>query len=119
MQVFTGVAWDKALNQGEVDNLYEIYKKKRLKPKQLTFGEVSTYVKLTEKISDYRYRVQLEKTRLRMHRSRKKLREEAERGDPSAVKRYEEIKKSNKDNMFQKRNRKRNGLSSNKGSGLP
>ena len=24
MQVFTGVAWDKALNQGEVDNLYKI-----------------------------------------------------------------------------------------------
>ena len=24
MKVFVGVAWDKALDQGEVDNLYEI-----------------------------------------------------------------------------------------------
>ena len=85
---------------------------KRLKPNSLTFREVSTYVKLTEKISDYRYRVQLENTRLRMDRSRKKLKEAAERGDPSAVKRFEAIKKSNRENMSQKRNRKKNGPSS-------
>ena len=32
MQIFTGIAWDEALNQVEVDNIYEIYKRKRLKP---------------------------------------------------------------------------------------
>ena len=87
---------------------------KRLKPNSLTFGEVSTYVKLAEKISDYRYRVKVEKTRMRMDRSRKKLKEAADRGDPSAVKRFEAIKKSKREYMSQKRNRKGDGPSSNK-----
>ena len=112
MQVFTGLAWDEALNQEEVDTLYEIWKKKRLKPYQLTFEEVSTFVKLADKISDYRYRVTLENTRLRMHRSRKRLKEAVEAGDPSAVERFEVIKKSNRVNMSEKRSRKRNGPSS-------
>ena len=80
---------------------------KRLKPNSLTFGEVSTYVKLAEKVSDYRYRAKLEKTRLRNYLSRKKLKEAAERGESSAVKRYEARKKSNRENMAKKRNRKR------------
>ena len=107
VQVFTGVGWDEALTQGEVDVLYKIYKMKRLKPNSLSFGELSTYVKLAEKVCDYRYRAKLEKARLRNHRSRKKLKEAAERGDLSAVKRYEGRKKSNRDNMAKKRNRKR------------
>ena len=80
---------------------------KRLKPNSLTFGEVSTYVKLSEKVSDYRYREKLEKTRLRNYRSRKKLKEAVERGDSSALKRYEARKKSNRENMSKKRSRKR------------
>ena len=80
---------------------------KRLKPNSLTFGEVSTYVKLAEKVSDYRYRAKLEKTRLRNYLSRKKLKEAAERGDSSAVKRYKARKKSNRENMAKKRNKKR------------
>ena len=80
---------------------------KRLKPNSLTFGEVSTYVKLAEKVSDYRYRAKLEKTRLRNYHSRKKLKEAVERGDSSAVKRYEARKKSNRQNMANKRKIKR------------
>ena len=79
----------------------------RLKPNSLTFGEVSIYVKLAEKVCDYRYRAKLEKTRLRNYLSRKKLKEAAERGDSSAVKRYEARKKSNRENMAKKRKRKR------------
>ena len=78
----------------------------------MTFREVSTYVKLVEKISDYRYRVKLARTRVRMARSRDKLIDAVAKGDPSEIKRYEAIKKRNRDNMSQKRKR-RNGPSSN------
>ena len=79
----------------------------------MTYREVSTYVKLVEKISDYRYRVKLARTRMRVARSRDKLRDAVAKGDPSEIKRYEAIKKRNRDNMSQKRKRKRNGPSSN------
>ena len=84
-----------------------------MKPKTLTFREVSTYVKLAEKISDYRYRVKVERTRLRVVRSRDKLISAAMQGDPSATKRVEAIKKCKREYMSKKRKRKRNCPSSN------
>ena len=113
MQIFTGHAYRKALTKREVDDLVEVWKTKRLKPKTMTFREISTYVKLAEKISDYRYRVKVERTRLRVARSRDKLIDAVRKGDSSAIKRYDAIKKCNSDNMSQKRKAKRNGPSSN------
>ena len=83
--IFTGNACCQALCQAEVDNLIKIWRIKRLKPKQLTFGEVRTYVELSEKINDYRCRVRLEKTRLRMIRYREKMKAAAEQKDLSAT----------------------------------
>ena len=82
--IFTGNAWSQALSEGEADNLIKIWSKKRLKPKQLTFGEVQTYVELSEKICDYRYRAKLEKTRQRMAQHRKKKKAAAKQEDLSA-----------------------------------
>ena len=65
MHIWTGDAWFEALTDTEADILKEIWKKKRLTPKRLTFGEVSIYVELSEKISEYRNRVQVERARLR------------------------------------------------------
>ena len=72
------------MSEGEADNLVKIWSKKRLKPKQLTFGEVSTHVELSEKICNYRYRLKLEKTRQRMAQHRKKKKAAAKQEDLSA-----------------------------------
>ena len=83
--IFTGNAWSQALSKGEADNLINIWRIKRLKPKQLTFGEVSTYVELSEKICDYRYRVKLEQSRLRMARYREKMKAVVKQDDLSTT----------------------------------
>ena len=88
-------------------------KAKRLIPKKLTFNEVSTYVKLCERIYDYRYRVQLENTRLRMARSRRKMKAAAKKGNPLKKQLSKSVKKSNKETISQKRKRIRSDPTSN------
>ena len=113
MQVFSGDAWRVVLNKGEEKILLDIWSKKRLIPKQLTFNEVSTYVKLCERIYDYRYRVQLDKTRLRMARSRRKMKAAAKKGNPLKKQLSKSVNKSNKETISQKRKRKRSDPTSN------
>ena len=106
-QIFVGDAWSEALTKQEVDNLAKIQRKKRIKPGKLTFGEVSTYVELSEKIIDYRKRVQREVARFRKMRSRDKLTKAAKAGNPEAIKRIKDIKKSNIERIYKKRKNKK------------
>ena len=95
MQVFSGDAWCEALIKEECDKLIEIWKKKRLKPNAMTFGEVATYVELSEKIFDYRYRVKVERARLRQVRSRDKKKAAEKQRDQSTIVQSEASKSSN------------------------
>ena len=113
VQVFTGDAWSLVLNKREEKILEDIWIKKRLIPKKLTFNEVSIYVKLCERIYDYRYRVQLENTRLRMARSRRKMKAAAKKGNPLKKQLSKSVKNSNKETISQKRKRKRSDPTSN------
>ena len=51
-RIFTGNAWSEALTKEEIENLGQIWKKKRAAPWKLTFCEVAIYVELSEKIAD-------------------------------------------------------------------
>ena len=111
MQVFTGDAYKEALTDKEIDDLYEMWKKKRLKPRILTFREVATYVQHAERIADYRRRVKVERARFRRAQSRDKMKSAASKGDISAKKRLEYIKKTNRENMAKKRKQRKSGTS--------
>ena len=106
-QIFVGDAWSEALTDKEVDNLADIQKKKRIKPRKLTFAEVSTYVELSEKIIDYRKRVKREAARFRKMRSRDKLTKAAKAGNRNAIKRIKAIKKTNIERIYKKRKNKK------------
>ena len=84
IHVFKGLGFSEALITKEQDTLLKIWRIKKLRPWKLTFGEVSTWVKLSERIVDYRKRVQRGKARLRNSRARKKLKAAARQGDEAA-----------------------------------
>ena len=107
MLVFKGNTYKEALTDREVDDLFEVWKKKGLKPRSLTFGEVATYVQHADRISDYRRRVKVELARLRRAQSRDKMISLARKGDISAKEQWEAIKKTNRENMAKKRKKKK------------
>ena len=113
MLVFKGNTYKEALTDREVDDLFEVWKKKRLKPRTLTFGEVATYVQHADRISDYRRREKVELARLRRAQSRDKMISAANKGDISAKKQWEAIKKTNRENMAKKRKKKKKDRGSN------
>ena len=105
--IFKGEAWSYALTDQESDIVTEIWRVKKLTPWKLTFRQVSTWVKLSERVVEYRKRVQRENARLRNYKLREKFRAAAKQGDKSAKERIEAIKKANRENMAKKRRRKR------------
>ena len=106
-RILTGDAWDKALTQREADILGEIWRKKRASPWKLTFREVWTYVKYSERIDDTRKRAKREAARYRKHRSREKMKAAAKLKDSSAIKRIEDIKKYNREYISKIRKEKK------------
>ena len=106
-RIFVGDAWNKALKKQEIDSLGDIWKAERVKPWKLTFGEVSTYVELSEKIIEYRRNVKREAARIRKMRSRDKMIALAKEGDKKAMKQIEAIKKSNIEGIYKKRKNKK------------
>ena len=107
MLVFKGNTYKEALTDREVDDLFEVWKKKGLKPRSLTFGEVATYVQHADRISNHRRRVKVELARLRRAQSRDKMISAARKGDISAKEQWEAIKKTNRENMAKKRKKKK------------
>ena len=105
MLIWAGDAWREALSKKEEDDLLEIQKIKRLKPRALTFGEVAAYVELAEKIYDYRYRVKVERGRLRKAKSRKKVKAAAKQADQSIVIESETIKSNTKTHFSEEKER--------------
>ena len=106
-RIFGGDAWREELTEKEIENLVEIWRKKRYTPSKLTFREVSIYVEKWKRIFDYRKRVQRELARLRKHRSREKIRAAAKQGVSAAIKHIESVKKSNRDHIAKLRKEKR------------
>ena len=107
MRIFTGDAWDKALTEREAEILAKIWRKKRASPWKLTFREVWTYVKHSERIDDTRKRAKRETARYRKHRSREKIKAAAKLKDSSAIKRIEDIKKYNREYISKIRKEKK------------
>ena len=107
VRVFNGDAWRAALTQKEEDILLRIWRKKRLNEWTLTFREVSTWVELAGKIIEYRKNVQRENARLRKYRSRERLKAAARQGNQQAKMKIEATRKWNKENMSNKRRKKR------------
>ena len=107
VRVFNGNAWRAALTQKEEDILLRIWRKKRLNEWTLTFREVSTWVELAGKIIEYRKNVQRENARLRKYRSRERLKAAARQGNQQAKMKIEATRKWNKENMSNKRRKKR------------
>ena len=74
-------------------------------PWALKVHEVSALVEFTERLLAYRRNVRREKTRIRVERARKKLREAANKGDAMALRK---VKKKKKDDVLRSgENRKR------------
>ena len=113
VRVFNGDAWRAAITQKEEDVLLQIWRKKKLNPWTLTFREVSTWVELAGKITEYRKRVQRENARLGKYKSRERLKAAARQGNQKAKMKIEATKKSNKENMSNKRRKKRKDSNSN------
>ena len=112
IHVFKGLGFSEALIREEQDTLLKIWRIKKLRPWKLTFGDVSTWVKLSERIVDYRKRVQRGNARLRNSRARKKLKAAARQGDDAAKEKIESIKKSKREYMSKVRSKKRKDSSS-------
>ena len=106
-RIFSGDGWSEALTKEESENLGKIWRKIRVAPWKLKFCEVAIYVELSEKIADYRKRAKREKARFRKYQSRKKIRAAAKQGVPSAIKRFEAEKKSNREYISKIRKDKR------------
>ena len=107
VQVFKGQGLSKALTTKEQETLLKIWRIKKLRPWKLTFREVSTWVKLSERVIDYRKRAQRENARLRNNEFRERLKAAARKGDKVAKERIKAIKKSNRDNMSNMRRKKK------------
>ena len=71
----------------------------------MTFGEVAAYVELAEKIYDYRYRVKVERGRLRKAKSRKKVKAAAKQVDQSTVIESQTIKYNRKTHVSEEKER--------------
>ena len=68
---------------------------------------MSIFVEQSERIFDYRKRIKREQARLRMYRSREKVRAAAKQGDSNAIKHIESVKKFNRDYIAKLRKEKR------------
>ena len=77
VNLFAGPAIDMALSYEEGDTLLKIWRKERTMPWPLKVYEVSALVEFTKRLLAYRRNFQREKTRIRVERARKKLREAA------------------------------------------
>ena len=105
VNLFAGPAIDMALSYEEGDTLLKIWRKERTMPWALKVHEVSALVEFTERLLAYRRNVRREKTRIRVERARKKLREAANKGDAMALRK---VKKKKKDDVLRSgENRKR------------
>ena len=90
--LFAGDAVDNALSQKEVDRLIKIWCKYRRAPWKLKVGEVSTLVQFTEKIFAWRRNRRRELKRVCAERARRKLKDEANKGNEDAVRKLKTIK---------------------------
>ena len=96
VNVFAGLAVDKALTDNEGDILVELWLKERTTPRKLYVHEVLTLVKFSEIILEWRRKKKREKTRIRKERERRKLRDEAKKGIEKAEMKLQLIKKADR-----------------------
>ena len=92
--LFAGNAAVEALSDKEADTLVELWRKARYVPRKLTVHEVSSLVKFSEILFEWRRNKRREQTRLRKEQARRKLREAAKKGNREAVLKLESIKKA-------------------------
>ena len=106
VNIFAGSAVDKALSDKEGDLLVALWLKERSNPRKLYVHQVSALVELTEIILQWR-RNRREKTRIRNERARRKLRDEAKKGNEEAQMKLQSIKQADVLKAEKYRNRKR------------
>ena len=107
INLFAGEAADEAFSEDEVDILVKLWCKERSTPWKLSVHDVTTLIEFSERIVAWRKNRRREKTRIRIERLRKKLRDEAENGQAEAVEKLQKIQKAAAINSKEYRKRKR------------
>ena len=112
VNLFAGRAADEALSEMEGSTLIRLWRKQTQSPWKMNVQEVTDLVALTDKILSWRRNVQRERTRIRVERVRKKLRESGENGDTKALRKAMKIKKADalRSAKYRKRKRKKKSL---------
>ena len=95
MQLWSGKALE-VLTDEETDIMAKLQRKEKLTPRKLTVQDISKLVEFAARIRAYRVAAQREKSRVRMERAREKLRKAAEQGDLFAIRKIENIKKTDR-----------------------
>ena len=106
VNVFAGRAVDEALSEIDGSKLVRLWLKRSKCPWRMSFQEVTDFVAFADKILAWRRNDRRERTRVRVERLRKKLREVGENGDAKALRKVK-IKKAAAVRSADHRKRKR------------
>ena len=112
VNVFAGRAVDEALSDKDGNKLVRLWMKRRKSPWRMSFQEVTDFVAFADKILAWRRNDRRERTRVRVERLRKKLREAGENGEAKALRKVKKIKKAAavRSADYRKRKRKKKSL---------
>ena len=112
VNLFAGRAVDEALSDMEGNTLVRLWMKQRKSPWRMNFQEVTDFVAYADKILTWRRKSRRERTRVRVERLRKRLREAGESGDAKALRKIKKIKKAAavRSTDYRKRKRKKKSL---------
>ena len=101
LKIFAGDAVNEALSDKEGDMLVTLWCKENVKPWRMTTQEIKQIVEFSERVIFWRKNRRREKTRIRVVRLRKKVRNAANNGDVGAAKKTAEYEKEGSAQLFE------------------